>query len=155
MIIESEFLEEIKRFAHLKCLTIPIPAAKDVFPKFEEFTRVQLSSAIEEMENSDERFDFSKLLRRVRNRRADEIEDQAGQEKDEYGRISKKFWKYPLYSGECKQGQCKGCLYVKNCRLRGREWLKGIQAIMRGNLGKKGADQLLRFMTNEFMGGIN
>ena len=154
MITENEFLEQIRVFAHLKCLTIPTAAAKDVFPKFEEFSRGQLSGAIEDFENSDERFDFSKLLRRVRNKRADQIENQSERDRDEYAGIARGVFGGPLFSGECKQDQCRGCVHVGNCQSRGREWMKGITAILKGNLGRKGANELIDFMRHDFMGGI-
>ena len=155
MITENEFLDEMKKFAHMKCLNITPAAIRDVFPKFEEFSRRQLSTAIEDLENSDDKFDFSKLLRRIRNKRADEIEDESRKNREEYEHIAGRFLIAPLFSGECKYVRCRPCDHARNCKIRGREWLRGIRSILNGKLGSKGASQLIDFMTEDFMGGIN
>lgn len=59
---------------------------------------------------------------------------------------------------ECERKKCSGCQELDKCKVRGYEWLKGINTILsnhRGPMeGKKIANELINFMQKEFYGGI-
>ena len=67
-------------------------------------------------------------------------------------------------SSNCKFGDCHKCRVViyqdsSNCKLRTNEWQKGVDQIMNGwprpkGEGKRMARELIRYMMNDFMGGV-
>ena len=72
-----------------------------------------------------------------------------GQERDQ----SKRFFEENRYTGKCEKQVCRECQRRNNCQVRGREWIKGINAIMRGELTAKKAEELIYYMQHEFIGG--
>jgi hypothetical protein len=154
MIIQDYFLKKISELAHMRCLSITPATAKNISIKFEEFEPADLDRAVEVIMMETERFDFVRLLRRLAHSRADRLESESTENRINEGRAAKRFFDPARYIGECTREACKGCPHIKNCELRGKEWIKGINAIMHGKLGSEGAEQLIHYMKHEFMGGI-
>ena len=155
MITQEYFLKKISELAHMRCLTITPAAAKHISPKFQEFEERDLDQAVESVMMESERFDFVRLLKNMIHRRADRLEAESGENRTSEARAAERFFDPGRYTGECKRDACRGCPHVKNCQIRGREWIKGINAILRGGLGISGADELIHHMQHDFMGGLN
>ena len=154
MITEEDFLSEIRHIAHMRLISISVAAAKDVYPRFKEFEPDDLGKAVDLLIHSEDRFDFSKLLKTMAHRRADRLEAESANNRISESYAAKRFFDDSRYIGKCNRDVCRGCPHVKNCEVRGKEWIKGINAIMRSNLGTEGADQHIHYMKHEFMGGI-
>jgi hypothetical protein len=156
MISEGYFLEKVSELASMRCLNITKATGKEVFKRFEDFDAKDIDQAIETLTFSEERFDFVRLLKACIHRRADRLESRAEQDRKSEEVAARDFFDVssPRYSGECQREQCWGCPYVGNCKPRAKEWMKGVNTILNSNLGKKGADELIDYMKNEFMGGI-
>ena len=155
MITEEYFLKKVSELAHMRCITITKQAAKEVFARFPSFEPEDLDAAIDQLLfNTDERFDFTKLLQSMTHRRADRLEAEARSNRISEGEAAKDFFNESRYTGKCERTECLGCPHLQACQVRGREWIKGINSIIRASLGKKGATELIRYMKNDFMGGV-
>lgn len=159
MITEEYFLEKVSLLAHMKLILIPPKTAKDVYPKFSEFETTDLDKAIDESIYSEDRFDFTRLLKNMNHRRADRIEDQSRFYHQEEADEAKKFFMPHRYEGECVGGKCQGCKHLKDCKVRAKEWIRNINMILSKKRspgeGKKMAQDVIRYMNTEFMGGKN
>jgi hypothetical protein len=153
MITQDYFLKKISELAHMRCLSITPAAAKHISGKFEEFEPPDLDKAIDAIMMETERFDFVRLLRKLAHSRADRLEAESNEHHIGEARAAKRFFDDSRYIGKCNRESCRGCPHIKKCEVRGKEWIKGINAIMRGNLGSEGAEQHIHYMTHEFMGG--
>jgi len=65
-----------------------------------------------------------------------------------------RFFEETRYTGKCEKQACRECQRFNNCQVRGREWIKGINAILRGEPTAKKAEELTHYMQHEFLGGI-
>lgn len=153
MITENQFVKKISELAHMKLLNITSAVAKDVFPRFQEFEFEDLEHTIDLSLKSNDRFDFTKLLTLLKHKRADRLESQAHVYRNEWESASQNFFN-GQYSGECKKEACQPCQYKNNCKIRGKEWIKGIRSILQNKRGLTGAEELINYMQNEFMGGL-
>jgi hypothetical protein len=161
MITQDYFLKKISELAHMRCLLISPNIAKDVFPKFQEFDAKDLNQAIDAEMMEEGRFDFVKLRRRLINSRSVRLETESNFNRIQEGKDAERFFKEEAYEGECTRQKCQGCGHLKNCKVRGREWIKSINSIwnFRGPCrppgeGKKMAEEAIHYMNHEFMGGI-
>ncbi len=154
MITEGYFVEKISEIQNMKQIKITRDAAKQVFTRFKEFEPKDLDNAIENLIFTDQRFDFTGLLRNMNQRRADRLENESERNRIHEGHAAQRFFDETRYTGKCDRDKCQGCPKLKNCQIRGREWIKGINLIMANNRGQKGADELIHYMQYEFMGGI-
>lgn len=128
-----------------------------IHPQFERFEERDLDGAIETLQNDEERFTPSRLKRALDNivfaRQTRDWEETKIRE----ARESEKFWAQDQESGECKREACRGCERLdRGCRVRAAQWIKGLKWVMRGGPGegRARAEEIIRHMTREFMGGI-
>lgn len=155
MISEQDFLKKIAAFAHFKMLNIPVQWARDCYPKFAEFEPTDLEVALKRFIDSEEKFDFSKLHKEIIGIRSKKLERQAMINKTVDEEMAKQFFNPTEYiEDNCDVGVCKKCIKLKYCKVRGKEWVKGINVILNKKLGRKGAEELISFMQKEFMGGV-
>lgn len=154
MITQDYFIKKISELAHMRCLMITPAATKHISPKFQEFEEKDLDQAINAVMMESERFDFVRLLKRMIHSRADRLEAESRDNRISEAVSAERFFDENRYTGECRRDACRGCPHLKNCQVRGREWIKGINTIMRKGLGKKGAEEVIRYMNADFMGGI-
>ena len=154
MITQDYFIKKISELAHMRCLMITPAATKHISPKFQEFEEKDLDQAINAVMMESERFDFVRLLKRMIHSRADRLEAESRDNRISEAVSAERFFDENRYTGECRRDACRGCPHLKNCQVRGREWIKSINAIMNGGLGKKGAEKAIHYMQKEFMGGL-
>lgn len=159
MITQDHFLKKISELAHMRCLTITPASAKHISGRFEEFEPSDFDQAVEAIMMETEKFDFVRLFRRIVHSRADRLESESRFNRIDEGKAAKDFFNESIYRGECTRHVCDGCDYVLACKTRGKEWIKGINIILENRSrpkgeGKKMAQELINYMTNEFMGGI-
>jgi hypothetical protein len=129
-------------------------ATKNISGKFEEFEPPDLDRAVDVIIMETERFDFARLLRRLAHFRASRLEEESNEHRIGEARSAKRFFDESRYIGDCKRDACRGCPHIKNCEVRGKEWLKGTNAILWKNLGSEEAERFIHYMKHEFMGGI-
>ena len=156
MITEEYFLEKISQLAHMKLITITKSVAKDVYPRFSEFETSDLDHAIDKLISSENRFDFTTLLKDISRRRSNRLETQAVTYQNEEALAASRFFNPPRFSGECTRHKCQGCEHSQDCKIRAHEWLKGINTILdlskkrAPGEGKRMADQLIHHMEQNF-----
>ena len=157
MITEEYFLSKVSELAHMKCVPISRQSAKEVHERFVEFEKEDLDYAIDELIFTEQRFDFTKLLRSMTNKRADRIEARSEEYKRSEAEAAQRFFS-PRYEGECRTRQCPKCRYLRDCKIRATEWMKGINTILdlsktrAPGEGQRMAEELINYMTNEFKG---
>ena len=155
MITEEYFLDQVSKLAHMKLITVTRVAAKDVYPKFSAFDTTDLDAAVDTLSYSEDRFDFTRLLKNMNIRRADRLEGQAREYHKGEARAAGRFFHPEAFSGECTRHKCRGCEHFQNCQTRGYEWLKGINTILSRKRepgeGKKMAEDFIKYMDDEFM----
>ncbi len=157
MITQEYFIKKISELAHMRCLTITPAAAKHISNRFSEFEEGDFDQAIDAIMMESERFDFVRLFKRLVHARADRLESEADFNRIQEGRSASRFFDESLYEGDCTRQKCNGCEHIKNCKVRGREWIKGINTILSKKRalgeGKQMAEDIIKFMTKDFMGG--
>jgi hypothetical protein len=124
------------------------------YRRLKQFQPEDLDRAVEDVLFDDSRFNFALIYKAMNRARTTRVENESSENRENESRAAERFFLGQLYEGECQRQQCLGCPYLSNCRIRGREWQKGIRTIMNAGLGKKGAEELSHFMQKEFMGGI-
>jgi hypothetical protein len=154
MVTEGYFDEKIREIRDMKIIPISHEAVKVAYPRFKDFHEMDLNNAVEEILHDKERFDFVKLLKHCSIFRAQRNEEEESRDINQFNNQAKEFYSGTLYTGECTRHQCRGCYHVTNCKVRGKEWIKGIVTIMNKNLGKKGVQELIHYMNHEYLGGI-
>ncbi|MFH1218224.1 MAG: hypothetical protein V1679_00060 [Candidatus Peregrinibacteria bacterium] len=152
MITEQHFINKITEIAHMRLITIPKETARSLYPRFKDFDPRDFDQATEAVMMGDDRFDFRNLLKICTKQAIYRRESEANQDKNEWNRFEKN-WPQ-IYSGECSRTACRGCNHTESCRIRGGEWLKNINSILKHGGGKEKAEELIHFMHHEFMGGI-
>jgi hypothetical protein len=153
MIDKGYLTAKLKEIGTWKGQQIVTGTVELIFKDFQDESPQDLDAAILEMKSDAERFTPARLkylVSRIRYSR-EEREWEKTKEQDREQAI--RFFDESRYTGKCDRTKCLGCPHLKNCQVRGREWIRGINAIMNGGLGKKGSEELIRYMKNDFMGG--
>lgn len=146
---EKFFEEAIGEFAKMKLLTIPKAAQPIIFPRFREFNESDLTKSLEDLMVDQSRFDFSKLLLRCRQNRADRIEREGEENRRQEGAAAERFWHGSVpakYKGPCVSENCHSCKHIESCAIRAKEWLNCIRIIINKGLGKGGAETVIGYM---------
>jgi len=121
-----------------------------IFPKFENCQEKDLDAAVRDLMEMDDKFSPAKLKsvmdRCANNRREEEWKLTKVKEKEE----AKEIWNTES-GATCNRTLCRGCRELEYCKIRGREWMKGIKLILEGRTTcEKGNN----YMWYEFMGGV-
>ena len=152
---EAFFKQKVSELAHMKCISIPKDHVNSLFYRFSSYDENDLNQAIETLIYSEERFDFTKLLKALNRARADRIEGESSINRISEAKAAERFFEENEYAGECTREACKNCQHFKSCKVRGKEWIKGINTILSSKHGgKKQAQELINYMKYQFMGGI-
>lgn len=152
MIDQAHFIKKIKEIKDIRLLSFTQESAKFVYHRFKNFDQADFDQAVEAVAMSDERFDFRALLKICTKQAIYRRESEAKADKLEWNHFERAWPK--VYCGECSREVCRGCPHVDACTVRGGEWLKNINSILRRRGGKAEAEEVIRFMQYEFMGGI-
>jgi len=101
----------------------------------DKFTPMLLKQAIDRFSN---------------NRREQEWQQTKYQEREHASR----FFDERSWDGKCTREVCRGCSHLNGCKVRGREWIKNINSVLKQGGGQEQAKEVIRFMNHDFMGGI-
>lgn len=155
MISKEHFLERITDLSLWKQIKIMKGSVEKVFAELQNFEPQDLDKAVKWLMSSDDRFDFHRLQDSMTEFRTNRLREEETKTQLLKNRSPQTLSDASPYTADCLRTICRGCPHIKNCVHRSREWLKGINAILRGNLGKNGAHQLIHFMKHDFMGGTD
>lgn len=155
MISEEYLSEKLNSLAHWKQIKIMKGSIKHVLPDLQKFEPQDLDKAIKWLVGTDDRFDMHKLLDSMIEFRTNRLQEEESTTLFKIGQSAQDLSYTPRYTADCTRETCRGCPHVENCIHRAREWFKGNEAINRGSLGKKGAEELIHYMKHDFMGGTD
>ena len=155
MIEESHLTVKLKEIETWKGIRIMKETMYFLLDKIRDRDPKDLDRAVEEiLWASHEKFTpmlLKQSLDRIANgRREQEWQQTKYREKDEASR----FFDERSWDGTCTRDACRGCPHLNGCKVRGREWINNINSILNHGGTQDQAEEVIRFMRDDFMEGI-
>lgn len=157
MIDKSMFDQKMREFKNLRGIQMTEAVKDSIYERAKNWNPNALDLAIEELIYDQERFTFARLSQIYWKHEHNIREKNWGETKEKEKKVVEDFFTQTSDDGiQCNRQKCKGCNRTEYCKIRAGEWQKGIKWVMSApkGEGQKRAEELIRIMNDEFMGGL-
>lgn len=156
MIEKAVFDSKMRDFKNLRGIQMTEAVKDSIYERAKNWNLKALDLAIEELIYDQDRFNFARLAQVYWKNLNDLREKEWSEAKAKEKKMAEDFFNPKGEELPCQRQKCKGCYRIESCRIRGREWQKGIKWVLNApkGEGQKRAEELIRIMQKEFMGGL-
>lgn len=155
MVDKDFFDQKMREFKNLRAIQMTEAVKDSIYDRARKWNQKALELALEELIYDQERFTFARLSQVYWKHENNIREKEWGEQKIKEKQAAEDFFN-PSDDVKCNREKCRGCNRIESCRIRGREWQKGIKWVLfaPSGEGNKRAEEIIRVMQKEFMGGI-